>query len=138
MAPNEESSKNAIKLSTFGVGHAVVFGVLWFGFTALTYLAVSGGLSNASQERGLVIMTTLGTITGPMTGAISRRCQSCCLQASLTLLPYAAAGLLLGSLFQGLPLPHSANWQVLRLGAWGLGWFVWFGSGIVSFGHALS
>lgn len=122
----------------FGLFHIVIFAVLWFSFTALTYAAVSGGLSNASRERGLVAMTTLGTITGPMTGAICRRFQSCCLQVSLSLLPYAGAGLLIGVLFQWLPLPSHMGWQVLRLSVWGLGWFVWFGSGIVSFAHALS
>lgn len=138
MDANATNPPSPTKPARFGIGHAVVFGVLWFGFTVLTYAAVSGGLSNASQERGLVILTTLGTISGPMTGAISRRFQGCCLQASLTLLPYAATGLLLGSLFQIAPLPHRVGWQVLRLGAWGLGWFVWFGSGIISFAHALS
>ena len=103
MESNAVNSNCPTKPALFGIGHAVVLGVLWLGFTVLTYVAVSGGLSNASQERGLVIMTTLGTISGPMTGAISQRFQSCCLQASLTLLPYAAVGLLLGSLFQGLP-----------------------------------
>lgn len=126
------------RLSTFGISHFVIFGVLWLCFTALTFAAVSGGLSNARQERGLVIMTTLGTIAGPMTGAISRRFQSCCLQASLSLLPFAAAGLLIGGLFQAIPFRQHIGWQFLRLGVWGCGWFVWFGSGIVSFAHALS
>lgn len=138
MDTNTASSPCPTKSHHFGVGHAAVFGVIWIGFMVLTYTLVTNGLSHASQERGLVSMTTLGTISGPMTGAISLRFQRCCLQASLTLLPYAAVGLLLGSLFQGLPLPHRAGWQALRLGAWGLGWFVWFGSGIISFARALS
>lgn len=127
-----------IKPSRFGLGHAIVFAVLWFCFTVLTYAAVSGGLTNASQEQGLVILTTIGTITGPMTGAICREFQSCCLRVSLILLPYAAGGLMGGIAFQWLPLPRRSGWQVLRLGAWGLGWLVWFGSGILSFVHALS
>ncbi len=127
-----------VQFTRFGLSHAVVFGVVWLGFTALTYMAVSGGLSNASQERGLVAMTTLGTIAGPMTGAISRRFQGCCLQASMSLLPYAATGLVIGVLFQCLPLPCRRGWQGLRLSVWGLGWLVWFGSGMVSFAHALS
>ena len=127
-----------VKPASWGMGHAIVFGVVWMSFTALTFSAVSGGLTNASQERGLVMMTTLGTISGPMTGAISRRFQSCCLQVSLALLPYAAIGLLTGAAFQSLPIPSRSGWQVLRLSVWGLGWIVWFGSGIVSFAHALS
>lgn len=121
-----------------GWSHAIVLGVLWLCFTALTYAAVSGGLSNASQERGLVLLTTAGTVTGPMTGAICRRFQSCCLEASLTLLPFAALGLIVGMIFQGFPLPRHSLWQVVRLAVWGTGWFVWFGSGIISFAHALS
>lgn len=124
--------------SRFGTAHIAIFAVLWSGFTILTYMAVSSGLTNASQERGLVVITTLGTISGPMTGAISRRYQSCCLQASLALLPYAAVGLMVGVFFQWLPLPDRIGWQGLRLGVWGLGWFVWFASGMLSFAHALS
>jgi len=131
-------SSATVKPASFGTGHTIVFGVVWLCFTALTFSAVSGGLTNASQERGLVIMTTLGTISGPMTGAISRRFQSCCLQASLALLPYAAIGLFTGVAFQCLPIPCRSGWQVLRLSVWGLGWIVWFGSGILSFAHALS
>ncbi len=122
----------------FGGWHLVIFAMLWCCFTLLTYAAVSGGLTNASQERGLVLLTTVGTISGPMTGAISRRFQSCCLESSLALLPYAAAGLLFGTAFQCLPLPNCRGWETLRLSLWGLGWIVWFGSGIVSFAHALS
>ncbi len=138
MVSSSENTSVTTRPARFGFSHAIVFGVLWLCFTVLTYSAVSGGLTNASQERGLVILTTLGTITGPMTGAICRRFQGCCLEASLSLLPYAAVGLIFGGLFQGLPLPQRVGWQSLRLGVWGLGWLVWFASGIVSFAHALS
>lgn len=134
----KHSASSAVgRRAALGRGHTVLFALLWLGFSVLTYAAVSGGLSNASQERGRVILTTVGTITGPMTGAIARRFQSCCLEASLALLPYAAGGLLLGVAFQFLPLPQHMGWQGLRLCLWGLGWLVWFGSGIVSFAHAL-
>jgi len=132
------STSSKARGNRIGLSHAIVFGVLRLCFTVLTYAAVSGGLSNASQERGLVWLTTAGTITGPMTGAICRRFQSCCLQASLTLLPFAALGLIAGVVFQAVPLPRRSLWQAVRLAVWGAGWFVWFGSGIVSFAHALS
>ena len=71
-----------------GRWHMVILATLWLLFTVLTYLMVS---NSRSPERTL--LTTASTALGPMTGAICRDCQSCCLQNSLTLLPYCLAGL---------------------------------------------
>ena len=81
----------------FTKAHLFVFLGIWLGFTALTYWIAEHGIEQDSHRR-LVILTTLGTILGPMTGAISRNCQSCCVAFSLSLLPYCGAFLAVGTL----------------------------------------
>ncbi len=85
-----------------------------------------------------MFQATVATITGPLTGAISRGFQSCCLEYSLLLLVFCAPVLLGGILLQFLRLPERRWTGTLRMTAWVLGWVVWFGGGILSFGHALS
>ena len=68
----------------FTKAHLFVFVGVWLSFTALTYWIAEHGIEQYDDRR-LVILTTLGTILGPMTGAIARNCQSCCLANSLGL-----------------------------------------------------
>jgi hypothetical protein len=117
--------------------HAVVFLAVWLPWTVLVALIVHGGLDRGPDHNGRVLLTTLLSFTGPMVGAISRGCQSCCLQASLALLPYAGGCLMAGCVVQWLPLPRHTASDVLRVLAWVTGWLAWFGSGVLSFGHAL-
>ena len=85
-----------------------------------------------------VFLTTLGTILGPMTGAISRNCQSCCLAFSLSLLPYCGAFMVAGTLPLFIKLPFKWGASALRMTQWIVGLLGWFFGGIVSFGHALN
>ncbi len=121
----------------FTKSHFAVFLGIWLCFTAWTYWIAAHGIEQYNHDR-LVTLTTLGTILGPVTGAISRDFQSCCLAASLSLLPYCGAFLILGTapLFVRLPLRRGAF--VLRMTLWIVGLLGWFLGGIVSFGHALS
>ncbi|HUQ71604.1 MAG TPA: hypothetical protein VM165_18895 [Planctomycetaceae bacterium] len=118
---------------TFTLAHLATWLVLWGLFTVLTLWATSQGL----DDKRYVLPATLATVLGPMTGGISRGGQGCCLQASLGLLPYAAACALVGTAVQFVPAPKHLAAEVARLTLWSLGWFVWFASGIVSMGHAL-
>lgn len=117
--------------------HLFVFLGIWLCFTALTYWIAEHGIEQDSHGR-LVLLTTLGTILGPMTGAISRDCQSCCLAFSLSLLPYCAAILILGAVPLFVKLPFRRGAFALRMVLWIVGLLGWFLGGIVSFGHALS
>lgn len=111
---------------------------LWAAFSVLTLWIVSEGLDDASDKPQTVAATTLGTVLGPMTGAISRDFQSCCTRFSLSLLPYCVSGLAAGVLVQ-VVVPLRPVWLIpIRVTAWIAGLVVWFGGGIVSFGHALS
>jgi len=125
-------------LSRFSRWHLWSAVVIWLIFTLLTLWTVSQGLYNAGDRPGTVALTTLGTVLGPMTGAISRDFQGCCLRFSLSLMPYCAASLAIGIAAQ-LWLPPGRKWlRPIRATAWIGGLLVWFGGGILSFLHALS
>ena len=94
--------------------------------------------STSDDHQGLIFLTTLSTILGPMTGAIARNCQSCCLAFSLSLLPYCGAFLIAGTLPQFIKLPFSRGASALRMTMWVLSLLGWFLGGIVSYGHALN
>lgn len=112
--------------------HLWIFLGLLVPFSVLTASAVAAGADDG-HELGRVVGTTAGTVLGPFTGALARDGQSCCLEFSLSLLPWAGGALLVGCLLQVARRPRA--W---RLGAWGLGWAAWFASGLVSFLHAFS
>ena len=123
--------------NNFSKPHLFVFLGIWLGFTALTYWIADHGIDQYDHRRW-VILTTLGTILGPMTGAISRNCQSCCLAFSLSLLPYCGAFLVCGTLPLFIKLPFQWGASALRMTLWIVGQVGWFLGGIVSFGHALN
>jgi hypothetical protein len=123
----------------FTQAHFWVFLLIWGGFTFLTYRIVSVGVDDNEPRRSrLVFLTTAATITGPMTGAISRDLQSCCLEFSLSLLPYCGAILSVGVLAQIINWPSNWPARAIRMLVWILAWLGWFMGGMVSFAHALS
>jgi hypothetical protein len=123
--------------NNFAKAHLFVFLGIWLGFTALTYWIAEHGIDQ-DNHRKLVVLTTLGTILGLMTGAISRDFQSCCLAFSLSLLPYCGAFLVGGTLPLVIKLPFSQGASMVRMMMWIIGLLGWFLGGIVSFGHALN
>ena len=116
--------------------HLFVFLGIWLCFTLLAYWIAEHGIDQDGHGR-LVFLTTCGTILGPMTGAISRDCQSCCLKFSFSLLPCCGALLTLGTIPLFVKLPFKRGAGVLRMAMWIIGLLGWFLGGIVSFGHAL-
>jgi hypothetical protein len=121
----------------FTRNHLFVFLAIWLCFTGFAYWIADHGIEQYNHNR-LVFSTTCGTILGPMTGAISRDWQSCCLKSSLSLLPYCAALLIFGTMPLFLRLPFHRGSSGLRMAAWIIGLLGWFLGGIVSFGHALN
>jgi hypothetical protein len=121
----------------FTKAHFFVFLGIWLCFTTLTYWIAEHGIEQYDHNK-LVVLTTLGTILGPMTGAISRDCQSCCLNFSLSLLPYCLAFLILGTIPLFIKLPFHRGSSVLRMALWIVGLLGWFLGGIVSYSHALN
>jgi hypothetical protein len=123
--------------NNFTKAHLFVFVGIWLGFTALTYWIAECGIEQDSHRR-LVFLTTLGTILGPMTGAISRNCQSCCLAFSLSLLPYCGVSLAVGTLPLFIKLPFQWAASAVKMVMWIVGLLGWFLGGIMSYVHALN
>ena len=118
--------------------HAWVAVIVWLAFSVLTLMIVLSALDRATEKPGTVAATTAATILGPMTGAVSRDFQGCCLKNSLALLPYCLGALLVGLAVQLLVPPRGWLTGTVRVIAWTMGLVVWFGGGIASFAHALT
>ena len=118
--------------------HAILFAALLALFTVLTYLITDAGVDGGPEHDARVLQTTAGTICGPLTGAISRGFQSCCLRFSLVLTAFCAPLLLIGAAAQFIGPPGGKGLRAARLTLWTAGWLAWFLGGIVSFAHALS
>jgi len=117
--------------------HLIVFVAMLVVFTVLTFLITNAGVDDGAEHNTRVFQSTVGTITGPLTGAISRGFQGCCLRFSLTVMAYCAPILLIGAVTQFIGLSDRKWLRVTRMVLWILGWLVWFMGGILSFGHAL-
>lgn len=131
-------AKAGLLQNHFGKGQLLSLLGIWAAFTALTYRIADGGIDRQPDHNRLVLLTTCATPLGPMTGAISRSCQSCCLSNSLSLLPYCGAFLAIGTIFQFIKLPVRRGAATVRLTIWVVGLLGWFLGGIVSFAHALN
>ena len=117
--------------------HVRVAFVLWMAFAVLTLFIVLRGLDHAAQRPLTVAATVAGSALGPMSGAISRGLQPCCLAFSLSLMPYCLAALAVATVAQVVRLPEVSWVRMARLAVWAAGLMLWFGGGIVSFSHAL-
>ena len=117
--------------------HALVACALWLVFAALTLVIVLRGLDHAAQRPLTVAATVAGSALGPMSGAISRGLQPCCLAFSLSLMPICLAALAVATAVQVVWLPEVSWWRVGRLVVWSAGLLLWFGGGILSLAHAL-
>lgn len=111
---------------------------LWLASSAWTLAILMHALDDAADRPLLVAAATLGSILGPMTGAISREFQSCCLACSLGLLPWCGGALAIGAAIQ-MAVPPRGRWLgLLRIAGWLGGWLAWFAGGLLSLGHAVS
>jgi hypothetical protein len=117
--------------------HLYIFLGFYLVFAALTFCVLNAGTESDRRENWIG-RATIGAVSGPFTGAIARRLQSCCLKSSLSLFPYCATFLGAGILFQIVRLPFERFSRVARLTLWSLGLLGWFGGVWVSFFHALS
>jgi len=117
--------------------HLFIFLGFYIVFAGLTALVLN--LQSESDRREApIVSATLGSISGPFTGAIARHYQSCCLEFSMSIFPYSAALLGIGVLAQIVAMPWKCCERSMRLVAWCLGLLGWFGGVLLSFGHALS
>lgn len=121
----------------FRRAHLHVFQGFYVAFAVMTFFVLNAGSVSDRRENAIAAATT-GVVSGPFTGAIARHFQSCCLEFSLSILPWCALVLGVGVLFQIVPLPFHRCARSTRLILWCLGLLGWFGGALVSFLHALS
>ena len=121
----------------FSRAHLYLFLGFYLAFAAVTFFVLNAG-SVSDRRENAIAAATIGVVSGPFTGAIARHFQSCCLRFSVAILPYSAAILGAGVLFQVVPLPFQRLARATQLTLWCLGWLGWFGGALVSFAHALS
>lgn len=122
----------------FSIAHGLALVAIWLLASALDYYILRHAWDYGPTRPLACAGLALASISGPMIGGLTRHPSNCCMEFSLSLLPYSIAGLATGIGFQFSPWPAN-RWGVgLRLGVFVMGLLVWFGSGIISFGHALS
>ena len=117
--------------------HLYSFLGAYVAFAGLTLFTLSRQ-SQGDWQSNWNAAATLGAVSGPMTGAIARRFQSCCLEFSMHLLPWCAGFLIGAFMLQVVPIPFPGIEKPLRRLSWFVGVFVWFGGGFLSFLHAFS
>lgn len=123
----------------FTKAHLWILLGFYIAFAALSLLLLlPGSLSGRGDTLTRSLTASVGSFSGPFTGAIARGFQSCCLQFSLSLCPYCGSILGIGLLFQFVPLHFGRFEHRFRLTMWSLGFLGWFGGGLISFAHALS
>ena len=124
--------------NNFSKKHAIVFLGLLVFFTVLNFFAVNSGIDEGDEHTQQVIMTTLATVSGPMTGAVARDFQGCCTRFSLwVLLVFSGPVFLLGVLMQVVRFPFKRGQGIVRMFFWVIGLLIWFLGGFISYGHAL-
>jgi hypothetical protein len=123
--------------NNFSKKHLYIFLAIWILFSIATFVILCAGLDGQNNYI-YIILTTAGTITGPMTGAIARQWQECCTAFSLKIMMFCAPVLLFGTIFQLIKLPFTKFATTSRLFIWIVSLLIWFLGGILSFGHALS
>jgi hypothetical protein len=118
--------------------HLKTFLFIYIVFTIIIGSIAAGGIDkHISDYTKLVWLTTAGSITGPMVGAISRDFQGCCLNWSLKTITIAAPILFLGILMQFINFPDKKWIHRIAKVSWVFAWVSWFLLGISTFGHAL-
>lgn len=124
--------------------HWIAFQTLLVSFSALTFALSWTLLSRPGAAQGVdlewlgrIALTTLATITGPLTGAVARGGQSCCVAMGLRALAWVGPLLASSIVLQIVGLPRGRKGQAVRSALWVVGWLAWFASGLVSLGHAL-
>jgi hypothetical protein len=133
-----KASRMRIIENHFSRKHAFVFLAMLIVFTVLNFFAANAGIDDGGEHTQQVIMTTLATGLGPMTGAIARDFQGCCVRFSfLVLLYFSGPGLLIGALLQVVKLPFTKGQAFVRMFFWVIGLLMWFLGGFISYGHAL-
>ena len=113
----------------------------WHAITVVVFFACLAGLVVFGvRDRSPRVIAKAGgyVVAGPMAGAMLADYQRCCLDFSLSLVPYCAGALAAAIAVQLLVPLRGWFSRTFRVVAWIVGVFGWFGGAIVSYLHAMS
>jgi len=123
----------------FSKKHAVVFLYMLVIFTVFNFFLAHAGIDDNQRHWRRVILTTLATGFGPMTGGVARNFQGCCMHFSFLVLLYISGpAILIATLMQIIKLPFKKGAGFIRMFFWVTGLLLWFLGGFASYGHALN
>ena len=124
--------------SRFSKTHWWIIATLWFAWSIIYTWGVAGIPQHGPGRLKSLILTPLVTVVAPLLGAMLRDFQGCCLQVSLCVLFWALPIPIGAALLQWYGNPDHQIRRIVRLLIWMIAWLLWFASGILSFGHAMS
>lgn len=124
--------------TSFSETHWWIVAILWFVWTIFyMFVVVSHQRGDPEWLRSLML-TPLFTAVAPLMGAMLRGFQGCCLQVSLEVLMWAVPVPISAALLQWSWNPEHQIRRIVRLLIWLIAWMLWFASGILPLGHAMS
>lgn len=135
---NTGTTKMKLVENHFSARHGWVFLLFLIVCTVLNFFVLDAGVDDGEDHSRQVLVTTLATISGPMTGAIARDFQGCCTRFSVrVLLIISGPALVLSTFMQVIRLPFRKGQGIVRMIFWVIGLLLWFLGGFASYGHAL-
>ncbi len=123
---------------SFSATHWWIIATLWFVWTIIYMSLVVAHQRNDPERLKSLILTPLFTAVAPLLGAMLRDFQGCCLQVSLGVLFWALPIPIAAALLQWCWNPKQLILRIIRMLIWMIAWMLWFASGILPFGHAMS
>ena len=124
--------------TSFSATHWWIIATLWLMWTIIYMSLVVAHQRDDSERLKSLMLTPLTTVVAPLIGAMLRGFQGCCLQVSLCVLFWALPIPIGAALLQWYGNPDHQILRIVRLLIWMIAWMLWFASGILSFGHAMS
>lgn len=122
----------------FSATHGWIVAGLWLAWTIFYTTLVVAHVSHPPEQLKSLLMTPLLTAIAPLLGAMLRDFQGCCLQVSLGVLSLALPIPISAAFLQWCWRPRHKLLRIVRLLFWAIAWMLWFASGILPLGHALS
>ena len=124
--------------TSFSETHWWIVATLWAVWTIICMSLIVAHQRDDPERLECLMLTPLFTAVAPLLGAMLKGFQGCCLQVSLGVLFWALPIPILAALLQWCWNPKQLILRVIRMLIWMIAWMLWFASGILPFGHAMS
>lgn len=124
--------------TSFSETHWWIVTTLWFVWTIIYMSIIVAHQKDDPERLESLMLTPLVTAVAPLLGAMLKGFQGCCLQVSLGVLMWALPIPIGAALLQWCWNPKHLPLRIIRMLIWMIAWTLWFASGNLSFGHAMS